>query len=140
MIVGLFAKGTAAAVASSMLTLAEEWTLFFLPSFLTLQRMDAAPSWHPGGTDSPASLQKKGGKRGKKRRREGRMGGQKRGRDESKQHQRDNVTFLRAQGLLIRGSFAQGVEREASREGRWRKRPTGLLFSRKDRGHQALRG
>lgn len=30
MIVGLFAKGTAAAVASSMLTLAEEWTLFFL--------------------------------------------------------------------------------------------------------------
>lgn len=30
MFVGLFATGTAAAVASCMLTLAEEWTLFFL--------------------------------------------------------------------------------------------------------------
>lgn len=31
------------------------------------------------------------------------MGGERRGRDESKHHQRDRVTFLRAQGSLIRG-------------------------------------
>lgn len=35
------------------------------------------------------------------------MGGEKRGRNESKHHQRDRVTFLRAQGPLIRGSFAE---------------------------------
>lgn len=139
MFVGLFATGTAAAVASCMLTPAEEWTLFFLLFSL-------CSGWTQPllGTLVALTLQlpceRKVVKGKKKRRREGRMGGQKRGRDESKQHQRDNVTFLRAQGLLIRGSFAQGAEREASREGRRRKRPTGLLYSRKDRGHQTLRG
>lgn len=35
------------------------------------------------------------------------MGGERRGRDESKHHQRDRVTFLRAQGSLIRGGSHQ---------------------------------
>lgn len=33
------------------------------------------------------------------------VGVEKRGRDESKHHQRDRVTFLRAQGLLITGGL-----------------------------------
>lgn len=37
--------------------------------------------------------------------RKGRVGGERRGRDESKHHQRDRMTFLRAQGLLITGGL-----------------------------------
>lgn len=69
-------------------------------SSVSLQLTGAAPSWHPGDSDSPASLCEKRG-RGKG----GRVGGKRRGRDESKHHQRDRMTFLRAQGLLITGGL-----------------------------------
>jgi len=35
----------------------------------------------------------------------GGKGGERRGKDESKHHQRDRMTFLRAQGLLITGGL-----------------------------------
>lgn len=59
------------------------------------------------------------------------MGGERRGRDESKHHQRDRVTFLRAQGSLIRGGSHRRRRERHRRERTEQKKKKGqrdLLF------------
>ena len=77
-----------------------EIRLFFLlclSSDVSLRPMGPAPSWHPGGTGSPASLWGKGGEReGWEGRKEERM---------NQNPIKGTVTFLRAQGQLIRGGL-----------------------------------